>query len=414
MIIVYVQTIYEPYTDCARHAGYAKECARHANADFWYPSPEIIPGTDFRPGCVWMSSGDRFLSAISVKLTDFAFPTSDAAMKAKTQFEETPNTLCQAPGRMTFWESTFPNDCIPFYNFDVAKNETTGFDIDYQKIVDGHTMPCTPLGKVFNQNLEPGGGPITHTPEQIEQIRQQEEEDKKVLSENGENPNAPPPGAGSFGGNPGTITQEEKNEQGLNPDGPAPGAGSFGGVTQEEENEQALNPDGPPPGSGGFGGICGVVPPSSTADPGEFVSRVAPCSSAVPIPSASSDPDAAPIISRRNRVRRQEPPRQKDHCVDRLVISHLKDHSARELCGMSSSWGPDFVSIAERLHCNMCTRELSRLCGPDSYEEEGKDCFDLEKRILKRPSARRFNVQTEFETLDQEGKTYINVSEWNE
>src|SRR4051812_35900161 len=99
---------------------------------FWYPSPEIIPGTDFRPGCVWMSSDSRegMPMAISFKLTDFAFPTSEEAEKAKKQYEKTPNTLCQAPGRMAFWDTTYPNDCIPFYDFTVERNKTTGFDMD--------------------------------------------------------------------------------------------------------------------------------------------------------------------------------------------------------------------------------------------------------------------------------------------
>ncbi|KAF1841297.1 uncharacterized protein K460DRAFT_419383 [Cucurbitaria berberidis CBS 394.84] len=359
------------------HAGYAKECARHANANFWYPSPEIIPGTDFRPGCIWMSSDERFLQAISVKLTDFAFPTSDAAEKAKTQFEQTPNTLCQAPGRMSFWKKHNQNDCIPFYDFTVERNETTGFDIDYQKIVSGHTLPCKPRGLLLNQILEPGKGPETLSPEQIRKKEQEEEKKKheqEKKNEDGENPDAPPPGTGSFGGQTGTTTQEENNEKGI-------------------------NPNGPPPGTGSFGGVCGVVPASSTAKPGEFVSKVAPCPSGAP-------------VNRRRRDRRQEPPTKKDHCVDRLVISYLKDHSAREVCDMKSSWGPDFVSIPERLHCNMCTRQLSRLCEPDGYDNEGEDCFDLEKRVMKRSTIADSKVQGGYPTLDQEAKSYVHVSEW--
>lgn len=37
------------------------------------------------------------------------------------------------------------------------------------------------------------------------------------------------------------------------------------------------------------------------------------------------------------------------------MISEHSAHSAREVCG-SSSWGPDFVSVAEGVYCDMCKR----------------------------------------------------------
>ncbi|KAF1938322.1 hypothetical protein EJ02DRAFT_410602 [Clathrospora elynae] len=354
------------------HAGYAKECARHLNSNFWYPSPEVIPGTDFRPGCIWLSSGVRFLQAISVKLTDFAFPTGADAEKARTQFEQTPNTLCQAPGRMTFWETEFSDDCIPYYDFDVEKDNITGFDTDYQKVVSGHTLPCNPRGTAFNQTLEPGKGPETFSPEQIQQKEEEkrkQEEEQQTKNENGENDNALLSGSDSFGGEAGTTTQEETNEQGLDPDGPLAGAG-------------------------GFGGVCGLVP-----ETGEFAHKAKPC------------PGAPPVTSRPSQVRRRESAQTKDQCVDRLVISHLKDHSAREVCGMTSSWGPDFVSVTEGLHCDMCTREISRLCGQNSQDQGCDACFDLEKRFLRGSSAGNGD---ECETLYQEAKLYNHVSEWKQ
>ncbi|KAL6704046.1 hypothetical protein ACN47E_008810 [Coniothyrium glycines] len=344
------------------HAGYAKECARQIGANFWYPSPETIPGTDFRPGCVWMSSGTRFLQAISVKMTDFAFPTSDQAKQAKTQFEQTPNTLCQAPGRMTLWQTHNINDCTPYYPFKVERNETTGFDLDYQKIVDGHKLPCAARGTGYKQTLEPGKGPRTKSPEQLQ--KEKEEQDRK--NENGQNTNAPQPGAGSFGGETGSITQEELNEQGLNPDAPAPGAGSFGGA-------------------------CGIVP---NGTPGEFAQRVKPC------------PRAAPLATRR---RRHGPLEQDEQCVDRLVVSHYKGHSAREVCGMDNAWGPDFASVEEQLHCNMCTREVLGFCGRDVGAE---DCFDVEKRVVRRGTVLEEGVGAETEGSDEVVKSYQKVSEW--
>lgn len=336
------------------------------NANFWYPSPEIIPGTDFRPGCIWLSSGVRFLQAISVKLTDFAFPTSEAATQAKAQFEQTPNTLCQAPGRMTFWDTSYPNDCIPFYDFTVEKNETTGFDVDYQRVVSGHKLNCKPGGLVLKQTLEPGKGPETLSPEQI-RMKELEQQRK---NENAQNTDAPPAGSGSCGGEVGATTPEENSEQGLNPDGPPPGAGSFGGT-------------------------CGIVPESSTVEPGEFVGKVKPCPSAVPV------------------TRRQVPSPDQDHCIDRLVISHLKDHSAREVCEMEASWGPDFVSTVEGLYCNMCTRELLELCSTD-LKDGDRDCFDLDQKVTSRYSAEDLKVQGEYERTDLEAKHYNQVLEWKE
>jgi hypothetical protein len=310
-------------------------------------------------------------------LTDFAFPTSEAAEQAKTQFEQTPNTLCQAPGRMALWDTASVFDCIPFYDFTTEKNTTTGFDLDYQKIVSGHTLRCKPDGTLLGQTLEPNKGPETLSPEQIrrqEEILQEQirldEQAQQEKNENGENTDAPPPGTGSFGGKVGSSSEEELNENGLNPAGSVPGAGSFGG-------------------------ICGVVPDSSTAKPGEFVDKVRPC------------PTAAPAPARRRHDRRQKLSQKKDYCVDRLVISHLQDHSAQEVCNMTSSWGPDFVSIPEGLHCDMCTRELSRLCSPDGDNQEGEDCFNVDKRRLKRSSAGQLEDRDEYET-----KSYLHVLEW--
>jgi hypothetical protein len=302
------------------------------DANFWYPSPETIPGTDFRPGCVWMSSGTRFLQAISIKLTDFAFPTSDQAKQAQTQFEQTPNTLCQAPGRMTLWQTHNMNDCTPYYPFPVERNETTGFDLDYQKIVDGHRFSCNPRGQGYKQNLEPGKGPKTQSPEQMQ--REKEE-------------------------------QERKNESGQNTNGPAPAAGSFGD-------------------------ICGI---SANVTPGERADRGIVCPRA---------------IARRRR--RQGPQEEKDYCIERLVISHYRDHSAREVCKTETAWGPDFASVEEKLHCNMCTRELLGFC---DFDTGGEDCFDLEKKVVRRSLASGvgYGVQN---AHNQEVKSYMQVSEWKE
>lgn len=216
------------------HAGYVKQCA----PELWYPSPEIIPGTDFRPGCVQLSKDDRFIDGITLKLTDFGFPDSTKATTAQKQYTDYPNTLCQAPGRMTLWDTIDDDmECIPFYDFDEQKNATTGYDLDFQKIVDGHEISCDlKSSKTHKQTIEPGKGPKTLTPQQ--QIEADAAQQAK--NEAGTNENAPPPGAGSFGGTTGFINI---NEEGLNPDGPPAGAGSFGGVVSSIPKDQLSTAD---------------------------------------------------------------------------------------------------------------------------------------------------------------------------
>ena len=58
----------------------------------------------------------------------------------------------------------------------------------------------------------------------------------------------------------------------------------------------------------------------------------------------------------------------------RLVVSSLPAHSADELCRHPRSRGPHFVSLAERTHCNMDTREVLPLCTGGLTA----GCFDLE------------------------------------
>jgi hypothetical protein len=352
-----------------------------------------------------MSSDSRegFPMAISFKLTDFAFPTSGEAEKAKKQYEKTPDTLCQAPGRMAFWDTTYPNDCIPFYDFTVERNKTTGFDMDNQKIVDGHSIPCKIDGLLLKQTLEPGKGPRTPktlTDEEEKQAAQQAAEAEKKANEDGTNPNGAPPCTGSFGGECGTISQEEAER-----------------LRKEQEqrlSENGQNLNGAPPGAGSFGGVCGVIPEDSNIAPGEPVLQVEPCPTTNPVASASSTADAAPnIISRRTRNRKQQSKRNNDMCNDRLVISHHKEHSAREVCEMKRSWGPDFVSKREKMHCDMCTRALTPLC-EDGKETGDEPCFDLEKRVMRRSVSSVLEARSEQEMFEREIKKYIKVSEWEE
>jgi hypothetical protein len=43
----------------------------------------------------------------------------------------------------------------------------------------------------------------------------------------------------------------------------------------------------------------------------------------------------------------------------RLVISSEASHNATALCASETSRGPDFVSLAEKVYCNMVSRSDS-------------------------------------------------------
>ena len=94
----------------------------------------------------------------------------------------------------------------------------------------------------------------------------------------------------------------------------------------------------------------------------------------------------------------------------------MKDHSARELCEMDSSWGPDFHSVPEGLHCDMCSRELLGLCGLDGLSDgdSGEECFDLEKRWIGTSLTKRLEDRKEHQTLGRRVKSYLHVGEWEE
>ncbi|KAF2200758.1 hypothetical protein GQ43DRAFT_60948 [Delitschia confertaspora ATCC 74209] len=62
-----------------------------------------------------------------------------------------------------------------------------------------------------------------------------------------------------------------------------------------------------------------------------------------------------------------------------IIESHLEGHSAKELCEHPMSLGPDFVSVTEKIMCDMETEKWWPLC------DEGHTdlCFDLEKKVMR-------------------------------
>lgn len=165
-----------------------------------------------------------------------------------------------------------PDNCIPFYKFDEQKDPETGFDLDFQKIVDGHTLNCDVTGTAtLNQNLEPGQGPKTLTPQQLIEEQAAAEAAQAAANEAGTNINGPPPGSGSFGGSVGTIA-----------------------------NPNAVS----------------------------AIKR----SNVRPTRGRSMQEKSPRVLARREKLRKE-----RVYCVDRLVISHLKEHSATDVCAMASS-----------------------------------------------------------------------------
>lgn len=407
------------------HAGYVKTCQEQGGGGFYYPSPNKVPDTDFRPGCVWLSNDDRFMQAISVHLSSFGFPEETAAEQTAKQFQDFPQTLCQAPGRMSLYK-TFDSeqpDCIPYYDkilekfkedeVDEEAGISAGFDKDFQTVVDGHTLPPRTFffkpsrkaitrertcdyskHKLFNQEMEPGKTPVTDTPQAR---KEKEAADAKAEEEAAQ-----------------AAAEEASRQQ-----------------AEAELNEQGLNPNGQPAGAGSFGGVAGLIPANETGqavDPEEAAKNleefneeqaknptiVAPPSPATSEPAGDPKPVVIEIRRQGKRslqqeqedetkttekmlARREKLRAQGDYCVDRLTISHHAEHSAREVCEMKNSWGPDFVSAEEGLYCDMCERELYPLCTP----EHQVDCFDVDERVLRGK-----------ESLWQRVKRYADVQVW--
>lgn len=69
----------------------------------------------------------------------------------------------------------------------------------------------------------------------------------------------------------------------------------------------------------------------------------------------------------------------------RIVVTSDPSHNATTLCESKTSRGPDLVSLAEKVYCNMETRETLPLCAQDG---SSADCFDVESKQERRQSVR--------------------------
>ena len=86
--------------------------------------------------------------------------------------------------------------------------------------------------------------------------------------------------------------------------------------------------------------------------------------------------------------------------ASQLVVSNDAQHSAKELCESDSSHGPDFVSVPEKLFCDMGTKTLWLFCEDD---EDQKLCFNPDTKQL---------CNVGLAGRDTEGLGYGRVTEW--
>ncbi|KAK3359127.1 hypothetical protein B0T25DRAFT_514730 [Lasiosphaeria hispida] len=89
---------------------------------------------------------------------------------------------------------------------------------------------------------------------------------------------------------------------------------------------------------------------------------------------AYKDPNGGGVIVKKDNGDSGETKVIKRALDSRLVVSSEPSHNATELCASETSRGPDFVSLAEGVYCNMETSETLPLCGGALQAA----CFQLE------------------------------------
>lgn len=361
----------------------------------WYPSPQRFPGVDdFRPNCIWLSKDNRFVQGVSLKLTDFSFPTSEKAAAQSRAFHQNRDLLCDAPGRMQFWKETEPDSCIPYYPLIVHKTND-GTDGNLYQITKGHKTVCDNPGTPFNDvDLFPNGSyigegqlggtvgaiPIGETGKAYEI---DDEGNKVFLGEEEQEPELPE----VAGGTAGSIPIEE--------------VGRAYYIDDEGKKVFLDNQN-----VGGNAGQPGQQLPDSTTVSGEVAAEynaISPRTKTLNRSGSNQKPNAKP---RRQDIKRRQHAILKargDKCVDQLVISDFNEHSARAVCESTSSYGPDFLATNEGLYCDMCEHQLWPICD----DGDAIDCFDIgEKKI-------RFAFHASpFENRDEIHKEFKLVSYW--
>lgn len=92
--------------------------------------------------------------------------------------------------------------------------------------------------------------------------------------------------------------------------------------------------------------------------------------------------DPVDVTRRKRKLRRRQEINARIMSDD-LNISPHPYHSARELCEDPFSEGPDFVSLAEGLYCDMSTLDNRKQLYPLCSEAASTDCFDMESYSIR-------------------------------
>ena len=81
-----------------------------------------------------------------------------------------------------------------------------------------------------------------------------------------------------------------------------------------------------------------------------------------------------------------------------LVVSHLEQHSAIEVCKSATSRGPSFISMKEMKYCDMGGKILWDVCSDSTT----MCCFDVAKKQMRSCGFRLLNVvdAKQYETID--------------
>ncbi|KAI0132794.1 hypothetical protein BJ170DRAFT_262359 [Xylariales sp. AK1849] len=104
------------------------------------------------------------------------------------------------------------------------------------------------------------------------------------------------------------------------------------------------------------------------------------------------------------RKRANEVPKMPEVFVGHLIRSNVPKEvqSAKELCDSPSSMGPDFVSLTEKVFCDMSTRITWPLCTDDQEMR----CFDVNTQEVRLDKSKRW-------ALDTPQKRYTRIEDWN-
>jgi len=101
---------------------------------------------------------------------------------------------------------------------------------------------------------------------------------------------------------------------------------------------------------------------------------------------------------------RVAPPQHERH-RGQLVKSGAQYHSATELCGSATSYGPDFVSLSENLYCDMEQKKTWPLC----QTADQKTCFDNAANKMRLGPG---NNRRDGKGIVLPRKVYNNVEQW--